>query len=172
MHVNPLYAVLYVALGMLVIYRVVYKQLRGTTLTRKSLVTIPIILVAVGVFTSLDALRAADTDELVLLGIDIVVLAVLGLFRSASTKLTASGDTTFQKGSWVTLVLWLATIGARVAFAFIGGSFGASGALSSASIMLTLGVSIGAQNALTYYRIQQRGLPLAADAPRTLGSRR
>ncbi|WP_233573869.1 hypothetical protein [Amycolatopsis panacis] len=99
MHVNPLYAVLYVALGVLVIYRVVYKELRGTTLTRKSLVTIPIILVAVGVFTSLDALRTADTDELVLVGIDIVVLAVLGLLRSASTKLTAGGDTTFQKGS-------------------------------------------------------------------------
>ncbi|MEV0066863.1 hypothetical protein [Amycolatopsis sp. NPDC050768] len=158
---NPLTILAYLAIAALVLYRVVYKQLRGTLLSRKSLVTTPLVLTAIGVFTTAQALPKASTGELVLLGADIAVLVVLGLARSASTTLTARGTTTFQKGSALTLVLWLATIGARVGFGFLGGYLGFGSGLTSASILLTLGLSIGVQNALTYYRIQQRGLPLA-----------
>ncbi|MGW4488636.1 hypothetical protein ACWEOE_32935 [Amycolatopsis sp. NPDC004368] len=161
MNFGPLTIVVYVALAALVLYRVVYKQLRGTLLSRKSLITMPLVLTLIGVVTVADALPKANTGELALLGADIVVLVVLGLARSASTSLTARGTTTFQKGSALTLVLWLATIGARVGFGFLGGYLGIDGSLTSASIMLTLGLSIGVQNALTYHRIQQRGLPLA-----------
>ncbi|QRP46460.1 hypothetical protein [Amycolatopsis sp. FDAARGOS 1241] len=161
MNFGPLTIVVYVALAALVLYRVVYKQLRGTMLSRKSLVTLPLVLTAIGVVTIVDALPKASTGELALLGADIAVLVVLGLGRSASTTLTRQGNTTFQKGSALTLVLWLATIGARVGFGFLGGYLGIDDSLTSASIMLTLGLSIGIQNALTYYRIEQRGLPLA-----------
>ncbi|WP_326566909.1 hypothetical protein VSH64_34370 [Amycolatopsis rhabdoformis] len=158
---GPFTIVVYVALAALVLYRVVYKQLRGTLLSRKSLITMPLILTVLGVVTVARALPAAGTGELVMFGADIVVLIVLGLGRSASTSLTARGNTTWQKGSALTLVLWLATIGARVGFGFLGGYLGFDGGLTSASILLTMGLSIGVQNALTYYRIQQRGLPLA-----------
>ncbi|HEY2058039.1 MAG TPA: hypothetical protein VGH57_06665, partial [Amycolatopsis sp.] len=62
-------------------------------------------------------------------------------------------------------VLWLATIAVRVGFGFLGGTLGVSGTLTSSTIMLTLGVSIGVQNALTYYRIQRLGLPLIDREP-------
>ncbi|MBB4687633.1 hypothetical protein [Amycolatopsis jiangsuensis] len=171
MQLNPIYLVVYVALGVLVLHRVVYRQLRGTVLTRKSLVIMPLVLTAAGVFSAADALGAATSGELTLLAVDVVVLAALGLLRSATTTLTARDSTTFQKGSVGTLLLWLATIGARVGFGFAAAAFGVSGALTSGSILLTLGISIGAQNALTYYRIQQRGLPLAEGSRRTLAQR-
>ncbi|WP_344863476.1 hypothetical protein [Amycolatopsis ultiminotia] len=172
MDLNPLYLLGYLAIGVLVFYRVIYRQLRGTLLTRKSLVTMPLLLTAIGVCSAAGALGQATGGELALLAVDIVVLGVLGLLRSATTTLSRRGDTTFQKGSVATLLLWLATVGVRVGFGFAGAALGVSGALTSSTIMLTLGVSIGVQNAFTYYRIQQRGLPLAAQSRPAVGAGR
>jgi hypothetical protein len=158
---NPATVLLYLAIAALVFYRVIYRQLRGTLLSRKGLMLMPLILVAIGLVTAIQAAPHASGGELALLGVDIVVLGALGALRSATTTLTRHGDTTFQKGSALTLVLWVATVGVRVGFGFLGGALGVSGALSSATIMLTLGISIGVQNALTYLRIQRLGLPLA-----------
>ncbi|HWD02264.1 MAG TPA: hypothetical protein VG674_07415 [Amycolatopsis sp.] len=158
---NPLTIVVYVALVALVLYRVMYRQLRGTLLSRKSLMTLPLVLTAVGVFNIVGALPKASAGELALLGADVVVLVVLGLARSASSTLERRGTTTFQKGSALTVILWLTTIVVRIGFSVLGAVMGIGTSLTSASIMLTLGLSIGVQNALTYYRIQQRGLPLA-----------
>ena len=158
---NPATVLLYVALAALVIYRVIYRQLRGTLLSRRGLLLMPLILVAIGLFTAVQAAPRASGGELALLGVDIVVLGALGAMRSATTTLTRHGDTTFQKGSALTLVLWVATIAVRVGFGFLGGTLGVSGALTSSTIMLTIGISIGVQNALTYLRIQRLGLPLA-----------
>ncbi|WP_033293022.1 hypothetical protein [Amycolatopsis jejuensis] len=161
MNLGPLTIVIYVAIAALVFYRVVYRQLRGTHLTRKRLVTLPFILTAVGVFSALGVLRTASGTELALLSADVVLLAGLGVLRSASSTLTERDGTAFVKGSPATLLLWLTTIGVRVGFGFLGAALGVSNAATSSSIMLTLGISIGVQNAFTYYRIQRRGLPLA-----------
>jgi hypothetical protein len=165
---SPATVLLYVAIAALVFYRMIYRQLRGTLLSRKGLLLMPLILVAIGFFTAIQALPQAGAGELALLGADIVVLGALGALRSATTTLTRSGNTTFQKGSALTLVLWLATIAARVGFGFLGGTLGVSGALTSSTIMLTLGISIAVQNALTYYRIQRLGLPLIDREPRAV----
>ncbi|SEP52990.1 hypothetical protein [Amycolatopsis saalfeldensis] len=167
---SPATVLLYVAIAALVIYRVIYRQLRGTLLSRKGLMLMPLILVAIGVFTALQALPRASAGELALLGVDIVVLGALGALRSATTTLTRSGNTTFQKGSALTLVLWLATIAVRVGFGFLGGTLGVSGALTSSTIMLTLGISIAVQNGLTYLRIQRLGLPLADQDRRSVNA--
>ncbi|MDT8910791.1 hypothetical protein [Amycolatopsis sp. PS_44_ISF1] len=158
---NPATILLYVALAALVFYRVIYRQLRGTLLSRRGLLVLPAILVAIGFFTALKALPQASAGELALLAVDIVVLGALGALRSSTTTLTRRDGTTFQQGSALTLVLWLATIAVRVGFGFLGLALGVSGTLTSSTIMLTLGISIGVQNALTYLRIQRLGLPLA-----------
>ncbi|WP_410617892.1 hypothetical protein [Amycolatopsis sp. cmx-8-4] len=152
---------LYVAVAGLVLYRVVYKQLRGTLLDRKSLVTLPLILVLVGGYLTLKALPGASAAELGFLGADLVLLAGLGVLRSTTTTLTAREGTTFQKGSAVTLVLWVLTIGVRIGLVALATVLGVAGPLSSASVALTVGVSIAVQNATTYRRIQLAGLPLA-----------
>ncbi|UOZ08557.1 hypothetical protein [Amycolatopsis sp. WQ 127309] len=152
---------LYVAVAGLVLYRVVYKQLRGTLLDRKSLVTLPLLLVVVGGYLTLKALPGASAAELGFLGVDLVLLAGLGVLRSTTTTLTARGGTTFQKGSAVTLVLWVLTIGVRIGLVALATALGVAGPLSSASIAFTVGVSIAVQNATTYRRIQLAGLPLA-----------
>jgi hypothetical protein len=159
---------LYVVIAAYVLYRVVYKQVRGTLLNRKTLVMMPLVLVAVGAYLAAKALPGAAPAELGLLGADLVVLAGLGVLRSTTTTLTERDGTTFQKGSAVTIWLWLLTIAVRVGLVALGTALGVAGPLTTASIALTLGVSIAVQNATTYQRIQRRGLPLADQRPAAL----
>lgn len=156
---------LYVAIAGLVLYRVVYKQVRGTLLTRKALVTLPLILVVVGIFLAARAVPGTSPSELGLLAVDLVVLAGLGVLRSTTTTLTERHGTTFQKGSAVTIGLWVLTVAVRVGLVALGTALGIAGPLMSASVALALGVSIAVQNATTYVRIQRRGLPLAEQRP-------
>ncbi|WP_284747397.1 hypothetical protein [Amycolatopsis sp. RTGN1] len=159
---------LYAVIAAYVLYKVVYQQVRGTLLNRKTLVMMPLILVAAGVYLAAKALPDASPAELGLLGADLVVLAGLGVLRSTTTTLTERDGTTFQKGSAVTVGLWLLTIAVRVGLVALGTALGVAGPLTSASIALTLGVSIAVQNATTYSRIQRRGLPLADQRPAAL----
>jgi hypothetical protein len=152
---------LYVAIAVLVLYKVVYQQVRGTLLDRKTLVTMPVVLVVVGGYLTLEALPGASGAELGLLAADLVVLAGLGVLRSTTTALTPRDGTTFQKGSAVTIGLWVLTIAVRIGLVALGTALGVAGPLTSASTALTIGVSIAVQNATTYRRIQRRGLPLA-----------
>ncbi|MFJ9781757.1 hypothetical protein ACIRSS_19385 [Amycolatopsis sp. NPDC101161] len=159
---------LYVAIVAYVLYRVVYRQVRGTLLDRRTLTVMPLVLVAVGGYLCAKALPGASAAELGLLAVDLVVLAGLGVLRSTTTTLTERDGTTFQKGSAITVGLWVLTIGVRVGLVALGTALGIAGPLTSASIALTIGVSIAVQNATTYYRVQQRGLPLADRRPAAL----
>ncbi|MEU7789416.1 hypothetical protein [Amycolatopsis sp. NPDC049159] len=159
---------LYAAIAVLVFYRVVYRQVRGTLLDRKSLVTLPLVLTAVGAYLTLKALPGASAGEFGLLAADLVALAGLGVLRSTTTTLTERAGTTFQKGSLVTVGLWALTVAARIGLVALGTALGVAGPLTTASIALTLGVSIAVQNATTYLRVQRRGLPLADRRPAAL----
>jgi hypothetical protein len=156
---------LYVAIAGLVLYRVVYQQIRGTLLNRKTLLGLPLLLVAVGGYLTLKALPGTSAGELGLLTADLLVLAGLGVLRSTTTTLTARDGTTFQKGSAVTIGLWVLTVAVRIGLVALGTALGVAGPLTSASVMLSLGVSIAVQNATTYRRIQRRRLPLAERRP-------
>ncbi|SFW57793.1 hypothetical protein [Amycolatopsis australiensis] len=156
---------LYVVIAAYVVYKVVYKQVRGTLLDRRTLLVLPLILVAAGGYLTAKAVPGASPAEFGLLAVDLVVLAGLGYLRSSTTSLTERDGTTFQKGSAVTVGLWVLTIAARLGLVALGTALGITGPLTSASITLTIGVSIAVQNATTYYRVQRRGLPLADGRP-------
>jgi hypothetical protein len=152
---------LYAVIAVYVCYKVVYQQVRGTLLNRTTLVVMPLILVAAGGYLAAKAAPGASPAELGLLAADLVVLAGLGVLRSTTTTLTERDGTTFQKGSAVTVGLWVLTVAVRIGMIALGTALGVAGPLTSASVALSLGVSIAVQNATTYHRIQRRGLPLA-----------
>ncbi|MGW3962036.1 hypothetical protein ACWED2_19595 [Amycolatopsis sp. NPDC005003] len=156
---------LYAAIAVLVLYRVGYRQVRGTLLSLRTLVVMPLLVTALGGYLSLKALPGASAAELGLLAADLVVLAGLGVLRSTTTTLTERDGTTFQKGSAATIWLWVLTVAVRIAVVALGTALGVAGPLTSASIAFTLGVSIAVQNATTYRRIRRRGLPLADRRP-------
>jgi len=159
---------LYAVIAAYVLYRVVYKQVRGTLLDRRTLLGLPLVLVAVGTYLAAKALPGASAAEFGLLAVDLAVLAGLGVLRSTTTTLTERDGTTFQKGSAITVGLWVLTVAVRLGLVALGTALGIAGPLTSASVALTLGVSIAVQNATTYRRIQRRGLPLADQRPAAL----
>jgi hypothetical protein len=131
--------------------------------TQKSLVVMPLILVVAGLFSVRDAFETASVGELAFFAFDVAVLIVLGLARGASSQLTLRESGLHQKGTGLTLVLWLITIGIRVAAGLVGGAIGLNGALTSAALLLTIGLSIAAQNVAVYLRAQRLHIPLAAE---------
>jgi len=152
---------LYLAIAALVFYKVIYTQMRGTLLSRKSLVTLPLILTVLGAIQVAQDLPGASAGEFGLFAVDVLVLAGIGVLRSTSTTLSERDGTTFQKGSMLTIGLWVLTVAVRVGFITLATALGIAGSLTTGSILFTVGVSIGVQNAVTYFRIQQRRLPLS-----------
>lgn len=158
---DPVEVLLYLVIAALVIWRVVFRQLRGSTITVRGLILIPGILLVLGLENSARALPKASGGEIALLVVDLVVLLGLGVARAASTRLSTRDGYAFQKGTTLTLVLWLVTIAVRIGFGVLGARTGLTGSLTSSSILLSMGLSIGVQNLLIYGRARRRELPIA-----------
>jgi hypothetical protein len=141
---------------------VVFRQLRGSTITVRGLIIIPGVLLILGLENCVRALPRASGGEIALLAVDLVVLLVLGVARAASTHLGTRNGYAFQKGTTLTLVLWLVTIAVRIGFGVLGARTGLAGPLTSASVLLSMGLSIGVQNLLVYSRARRRELPIAS----------
>ncbi|MGW6276791.1 hypothetical protein [Kribbella sp. NPDC055071] len=152
-----------IAVGVLVLLRVIGRQVTGSLVSQRSLVLMPAILLVIGLSSISSALHTATPGEIAFLLLDSVILLGLGLARGASARLTMTPDGLFQKGTSTTLVLWLITIGLRVAGAFASVALWPHGTLSKASIALTIAITIGAQNAMVYRRAAAMHAPLAAN---------
>lgn len=160
MSVNLLLGIL---IGALVVVRVIGRQVRGSMVTQKSLVVMPLILVAVGLLTARDAFSTATPGELAFFVFDVVVLVLIGLARGASTQLSRREGGLYQKGTGLTIALWLLTIAIRVGAGLLGSAMGLNGSLTSTALLLTFGLTIAAQNVAVYLRAQRLNIPLAAE---------
>jgi hypothetical protein len=160
---SPSEILLYLAIAALVVWRVIIRQLRGSTLTARGLVVVPGILVIAGIVTCAPVVSQSSGGEIGLLVAEVVLLSALGVARAASTRLSAPNGYAVQKGTTLTLVLWLVTIALRVGVAVLGSQLGMTGPLTSKSILLSMGATIGVQNAVVYLRARRRGLTVATD---------
>jgi hypothetical protein len=154
---------LYLAVAALVVWRVIIRQFRGSTLTARGLAVVPGILVIAGIVTCAPVLSQSSGGEIGLLVAEVASLSALGVARAASTRLSAPNGYAVQKGSTLTLVLWLVTIAVRVGIAVLGAHLGVTGPLTSKSILLSMGATIAVQNAVVYLRARRLGLTVAAD---------
>ncbi|MFC0545362.1 hypothetical protein [Kutzneria chonburiensis] len=155
-----------VLVGALVVLRVLGKQLTGSFVTARSLVLMPAILIVIGFGGAAAAVSVARPGEIVFFLVDALIVVGLGLARGASTRLSMRDGSLFQKGTALTIVLWLTTIAVRVGAGFLGHALGIEGGLTAASALMLFGITIAAQNAVIYLRAQQQRLPLAVAAPR------
>jgi hypothetical protein len=155
--------ILGILVAILVVLRIVGRQVTGSLVSRRSLLLMPAILLVIGLSSVSSALHSATPGEIAFLVLDGVILLGLGLARGASVRLTMTPGGLFQKGTSATLVLWLVTIGLRVVGAFASAAIWPHSALSQASIALTIGITIGAQNAMVYRRAAAMNVPLATN---------
>ena len=154
-------AVIGILVGVLVLVRVIGRQVTGSLVTQKSLFLMPAILLGVGVLSLSSVVHTATTGELAFLALEGVVLIGLGLARGASIRLTPTAEGPFQKGTAATLVLWLLTIGLRIGTSVAAAALWPHSTVGQASIAVTIGLTIAAQNAMVYRRALAMGVPLA-----------
>jgi hypothetical protein len=158
---------LLIAIGaFLLVLRVIAKQTQGSVVTIRGLVLIPLILLAVGLLGAKDVLAGASSRDILLFGVDLILLLVLGAARGASVAVTERDGGAFQKGTKWTLILWIATIGVRVLFLVADHALGVDSALANASFAATLGVTLGAQNWVIFERARRFGIPVASGRAR------
>ncbi|MEV4314617.1 hypothetical protein [Actinocrispum sp. NPDC049592] len=148
--------------AVLVVVRVIAKQTKGSVVTTRGLVMVPLIMMVVGVVSAKDVIGAAKPADLLMLGVDVILLIVLGAARGASVAVTERDGAAFQKGTKWTLVLWIATIAVRVGVIFADRALGLDSALTSASVVVTLGVTLAAQNWMIFERARRLGIPVAS----------
>ncbi|HWD83203.1 MAG TPA: hypothetical protein VG497_30090 [Kribbella sp.] len=145
-------AVIGILIGVLVLVRVIGRQVTGSLVTQKSLFVMPAILLGVGVVSLASVAHTVTTGQLAFLALEAVVLIGLGFARGASVRLTPTDRGLFQKGTAATLVLWLLTIGLRIGTTFAAAAIWPHSTVGQAAIALTIGLTIGAQNAMVYRR--------------------
>lgn len=156
-------AVIGILIGLLVLLRVIGRQVTGSLVTQKSLFVMPVILLGVGVFSLSTTIGGASTGELAYLALDCAVLLAAGLARGASVRLTRTEQGLYQKGTVATLLLWLLTIALRVGASFASAALWPHSTLGQSALALTIGITIGAQNAMIYRRSQALHIPFAVD---------
>ncbi len=156
-------AVIGILVGLLVLVRVIGGQVTGSLVTQKSLFVMPVVLLVIGVVSLSSAFGGASTGELAFLAMDCVVLIGLGLARGASIRLTRTAEGLYQKGTAATLCLWVLTIALRVGTAFASVALWPHGTLSRATLALTVGLTIAAQNAMIYRRSLSLHIPFTVE---------
>jgi hypothetical protein len=157
----PLPPVAELALALGIVLVVVWRQLVAQPADPRSLFLLPGLLTLVGLWQLAQspphALGAAS-----LLVAQLAAGVVVGAARGATMRLwTTAAGVPMRRGTPLTLLLWLATLGVRVPLAAAG--YGA-GAPRLAEVLLALGATLLAQNLVVWARAVQRGGP-AVSAP-------
>ena len=152
-----------ILVGLLVLVRVVGRQVTGSLVTQRSLVLMPAVLTLVGAYAIWSTLDGASTGELAFLGLDCVVLIGVGLARGGSIRLERREAGLWQKGTVATLLLWVLTIALRVGAAAASAALWPDSKLGQATLALTIGLTIGAQNVMIYRRALELRIPFAVE---------
>lgn len=137
---------LYVLIAVFIIYRqLAPRQIRSGG----RLAILPVLLTGYGLYSMLQTPPAGGDAYLLLAG-QLVISAVAGVVRGLTIKFYVNAEgVPMQRGTWLTIVVWLAYIALRV-----GSYFVAAGALGTPEILLSIGVTLLVQAGMTYLRGQ------------------
>lgn len=149
-----------VLIGLAVAVFFIVRQFQARRIMSAATMLPPLALVYFGVVN----LGQLDTTGLMLLAVNTSLAVVLGVARGTTFRVWsgASGEALMQ-GTAVTLLLWVATIGVRVAVAFVEqragvGTFASGGA----DLLIPVAATLAAQNIVAYLRSRDQRLVAAA----------
>lgn len=149
------------AIAVLVLFWVIRRQMVERRLTTTRMLTIPILLIVLGLAEDSSAFdRLNSPTALALLVGGLLVGAIGGAARAASQKLIWRQGVVYTRGTGWTMVLWLATVLVRVGMAALGAALHAPE--GTGEILLFLGVTLVVQNLLLARRA---GVPILGAAP-------
>jgi hypothetical protein len=137
---------------------VIGRRLVGEPLQARRLLLMPAVLGIWG-FTQLGHL---DPAAIAVLVAEAVVALGLGAARGLTIAVYEQAGHLWYRYRPMTLAVWVATIGVRVAMVLGASAIGVN-LPTSASILLTFGVSLAGEAAVVAARAQRTGVPYAPD---------
>lgn len=85
----------------------------------------------------------------------LVLAAVFGAIRAATTHVWLEGGQAWRQGNWLTAVLWIVSIAAHLGYDYIVDGKGSNSGLGSASLLLYLAVTLAIQALILNARAQR-----------------
>jgi hypothetical protein len=154
--------------GAAVVVWVVGNQFAGRFVPASRSLVLPLVLLIVGFSQATHV--TWTTLAVVVVAADLVLTAVLGVVRGYAIRLSLREGCLYQRGGWLSVGLWVATIAARLAVALPFAHTSAGPALA-ATLTATFGVSLAAQYLVFNARVAADGRPVRPVADRR-GDRR
>lgn len=141
-----------IVIGLVVLAWVLWRQVQRRLVRADRKPTVLLILLVLGVVAVGAYVKKEPVTGLaiVLLAGSLVLAAGFGVVRGYTVRVWEQDGQRWRQGTWLTVLLWLVAVGSHIGIdALIDG--GAKG-LGSASILLYLAVSLGAQRLVVQSR--------------------
>lgn len=143
-----------IVIGVVVLLWILSRQVQKRSVREDRKPTALLILLVLGVLqlTTFFKDNAATSSVILLLVLSFVLAAGFGVIRAYTVHLWRADGQLWRQGNWLTVVLWLVAIGLHIGLDFVIDGAGAAKGLSSASLMLYIAVSFGAQRLVVQSR--------------------
>jgi hypothetical protein len=147
-----------IVLGVVVLALLIYRQVIARPVSARGL-QIVVILAVIGLVQTVgyfDKYHAAD-GTYAALGGSLVLAAIFGALRSATVRLWIQDGQAWQKGNWLTGLLWAVALGAHLGYdALVAGGHAHGGpSVGDATVVLYLAVSLGIQRVIIQQRVNR-----------------
>ncbi|GIH19909.1 hypothetical protein [Rugosimonospora africana] len=148
---STLPAVLTVAILLLVLLT----RIRGRELSPGRVLTLPLILVALGLGSTVPQLSMTrlHTIDAVVLAVDVLISLGLGGVRGFTVLLYPNGGRIWYRYGPLTVALWFLSIALRAGLAAAGAQLGATALVTTASVLLMFGLTLATQNVILIGRL-------------------
>jgi hypothetical protein len=136
---------------------ILYRQLQRRPIRSGANTRIPLILGIIGVVELVEYLNKGHHGAVIyvaLLG-SLVIAAIFGAIRAATTHVWLEGGQAWRQGNWLTAVLWIVSIAAHLGYDYIVDGKGSNSGLGSASLLLYLAVTLAIQALILNARAQR-----------------
>lgn len=154
-----------VAIYVVLIGFVLYRQMSRVALNPRRLVLLPVILAVFAVQQlSRQALRF-DAGTLAFLGVSLAVSILAGMWRGTTFRIWTDAGVVMTKGTALTLIAWVVLIALRLPFALVSHAANYPQGLVIGELLLALAVTFAAQNVVIWMR-SSRAVALPVDAQR------
>jgi hypothetical protein len=142
-------------IGLAVLGFILYRQMQVRPV--KASMRLPLILAVIGVIELGQFLQHHKHGPAVYAALvgSLVLAAVFGGIRAVTVRLWLDGGQGMRQGTWLTLVLWLVSLGVHLGYDYLVDGKGAQAGLGTASLTLYFAVTYAVQRVILDWRVQR-----------------
>ena len=150
-------------IGLLVLGLVIYRQVIPRQV--KSNMRIVAILAVIGIVQTYQFLKGQHVDATIIAELigSLALAAAFGVARAATVRLSFRQGQWWSQGTWLTAILWIASLGSHLVFDSLVSAKHGHASLGGATILLYLAVTYAVQRMVVQARCQRIAIPRHPD---------